>query len=234
MYLDGRRILYKLSGELLLGSEGVVDVARVQDVVDEIEQICALGRELIVVCGAGNILRGRSTINEYAERALMDAAGMMATYVNATVLSAYMLPRGLNSKVFGVFEAPQVSLYKASDCLQSLHEGVIFLVGGTGLPYFSTDTLAAVRASELHCDLFVKATSVDGVYTANPHDDPQAQKIDTLTYHYAIQNELNIMDLAAYSVMGQSGVPTVVFNRAKHTLPQLLEMKVPHSLITQE
>lgn len=218
-FTKSRRILYKISGELLSSDHSPICEERVQAVADEFVRVQRLGHELIVVCGAGNIMRGRSARG--AERASVDAAGMISTYVNALMLHGCV--GDVPCAIFGTDANAYVQAYNFTMCVDALQSGhMVFLVGGSGLPYFSTDTLAAVRARQLRCDVIVKGTSVDGVYTADPKKDTQAMFVKNMTYTRAIDDGLGFMDTMAFSILRSSPVKTCVFNRQKHTLDDLI------------
>jgi len=223
------RILYKISGELLASQSSTVCEQKTKGVVRELVELKQMGHQVAVVCGAGNIMRGRATCD--ADRSYMDAAGMMATYVNALALIAATEPRGCAA--FGTDSSEYVQKFQVSACCQALESGqIVFLVGGTGMPYFSTDTLAAVRARQLRCQLLAKGTSVDGVYTADPKSDTLAEHIPQLTYTRALEDSLGFMDASACAVLQDSDVTTCVFNRHKYQLGDLMSGKgVPHSSV---
>lgn len=226
-----RRILYKISGELLSSEVSPICEKQVQAVADEFVRVHRLGHELIVVCGAGNIMRGRSARS--AERASVDAAGMLSTYVNALMLHGCM--GDVSCALFGTDANAYVQPYNFTMCLDALQSGhVVFLVGGSGLPYFSTDTLAAVRARQLRCDVVMKGTSVDGVYTADPKKDATATFVERLTYSQAMDQGLGFMDTMAFSVLRASSVQTCVFNRQKYTLDDLVAGKDVKCTFVQE
>ena len=226
-----RRILYKISGELLSSEHAPVCEERVQSVADEFVRVHRLGHELIVVCGAGNLMRGRSARS--AKRASVDAAGMLSTYVNGLMLHGCM--GDVPCALFGTDSNAYVQPYNFTTCVDALQSGhVVFLVGGSGLPYFSTDTLAAVRARQLQCDVIMKGTGVDGVYTADPRKDAGATFIERLTYTQAMERRLGFMDIMAFYILYPSAIQTCVFNRQKYTLDEVISEKNVKCTFVQE
>lgn len=224
-----QRVLYKISGELLSSEGKPICEKKAQEIAEEFVRVHHQGHELIIVCGAGNIMRGRSA--QRVERASVDAAGMLATYVNAMMLHGCM--GDTPCTLFGTGASAYVQPYNFTMCLDAMQSGhVVFLVGGSGLPYFSTDTLAAVRARELRCNVLIKGTSVDGVYSADPKKYKEARLIERLTYTKAMEEKLGFMDIMAHGILCDSGVQTCVFNRKKYTLDQFLAGEgVPYSLV---
>ena len=211
----GRRILLKLSGELLAtGSDAGVTGEGLAQAAAQIAGARRAGCEVAVVCGAGNIFRGSGPLGEKLPRCDADAVGMAATLVNALALEAALRETGLAARVFSAFDAPRLArLHNPRDCRACLGEGeVVILAGGTGNPYFTTDTAAALRALELECTLLIKGTKVDGVYDADPVREPQAQRFERLTYEEVLARRLGVMDLTAVTLCMENQLPIVVLD----------------------
>ncbi len=221
-----QRVLLKLSGELLagpggepLGAEGLIVVA------DQIESARALGAQVAVVLGGGNILRGGRGAGIQFERTAADAIGMMATLLNAMAVQAELDRRGIPAHVLNAFAVPRVAeLHTARRARDLLAQGeVVLFGGGTGNPFFTTDTTAALRALESGCAYLIKATKVDGVYSADPVRDPQAVRYDTLTYEEVLERKLGVMDLTAITLCMEQRLRVVVLNaRQKDSVKRFL------------
>ena len=211
-----KRILLKLSGESFCQPGGYgIDGEALDSIADRIAQICKLGPEIAIVVGAGNILRG-ATFSQKSKipRNTADYMGMLATVINACALQETLEKMGQVTRVLSAIEVSAIcEPFILRRCLRHLSLGrVTILAGGTGNPYFSTDTCAALRATEIEADLLIKATKVDGVYTADPVTNPDAKLIDKLSYQDVLQKELKVMDPAAISLCSENNVPIVVLN----------------------
>jgi uridylate kinase len=210
-----RRVLVKLSGELLAGSQGTpVDPAGLAWVADQIAGAHATGAEVAVVLGGGNIVRGRGSLGDRFDRATVDTIGMAGTLVNALAVQAELLRRELPARVFNAFDVPRLAeLYSPAAAQRALARGAVaILSGGTGNTHFTTDTAAALRALETHCTLLIKATKVDGVYSADPLREPAAQRFARLTFEEVLARKLGVMDLTAITLCMENALPVVVLN----------------------
>ncbi len=211
-----KRILLKLSGEAL-GSPGTghgIDPATVRRLSKEIKAVLDLGIEVAVVCGGGNILRGAEFSELGAVRATADYMGMLGTVINGLALSDALEAEGCETRVLTALEVRAVAEpYVRRRALRHLAKGrVTILVGGLGTPLFTTDTAAAQRAVELGCDVLLKGTKVDGVYTADPKKDPTATRIDSLSYMEVLRDQLRVMDGTAITLCMENELPVVVFD----------------------
>jgi uridylate kinase len=213
-----KRVLLKLSGEALMGQGAKpFDPATLERICGEIAAARAKGAEIAVVIGAGNLFRGAQSGIVGVERAKADAMGMLATVMNALALEG-VLRNQLNMRpeplVMSAIPMPSVcDSFSRDRALAALSEGrVVIFAGGTGNPYFTTDTAAALRAVEMGCDALLKATQVDGVYSADPHKDANARRFDKLTHREVIEKDLKIMDTAAVALTRENAVPIVVFS----------------------
>jgi uridylate kinase len=211
-----KRILLKLSGESFCQPGGYgIDGEALDSIADRIAQICKLGPEIAIVVGGGNILRG-ATFSQKSKipRNTADYMGMLATVINACALQETLEKMGQVTRVLSAIEVSAIcEPFILRRCLRHLSLGrVTILAGGTGNPYFSTDTCAALRAAEIEADLLIKATKVDGVYTADPVTNPDAKLFDKLSYQDVLQKELKVMDPAAISLCSENNVPIVVLN----------------------
>lgn len=213
-----KRILLKLSGEALSGAQQQgLDQSVIDDVATSLKEIGQLGVELAVVLGGGNIFRGLPASSQGVERELADSMGMLATVINGLALADALRRGGSEARVLSAVPIEEMvetySALRARDCLQ--RGEVIILVGGTGKPYFSTDTAAALRAAELGADVFLKATKVDGVYDDDPLRRPGARRFSCITYMDFIKRRLRVMDITAVVLCMENGVPIIVFNMTK-------------------
>jgi uridylate kinase len=209
------RILLKLSGESLAGPEGFgIDPLRAEDVAQRVREVHELGVDVAVVIGAGNLWRGRRGLNRGMDRATADYMGMLATVMNALALMDAMERMGLVTRVQSAVEMHAVAEpYIRRRAIRHLEKGrVVILGGGTGNPYFSTDTAAALRAMEIDADVLIKATKVDGVYDSDPMKNPDAKRFDHLSYMEAINRRLQVMDSTAISLCMDNNLPILVLN----------------------
>ena len=210
-----RRLLIKFSGEGLGGGSGSgIDPAVFQSVAAEIQAVHALGVEVSVVIGGGNIIRGISAESEGMDRAQADYMGMLGTVINAMALQDALEKLGVPTRVQTAIEIQQVAeVFIRRRAIRHLEKGrIVIFAGGTGNPFFSTDSAAALRAAEIGAELILKATQVDGVYDADPSQDPAAKRYDELSYEEAIRRNLRFMDQAAIALCRENGLPIVVFD----------------------
>ncbi|MCD8316511.1 MAG: UMP kinase [Eggerthellaceae bacterium] len=210
-----KRVLLKLSGEALAGDQGYgIDPSVVDDIAEEIAQIVHDGIELAVVVGGGNIFRGLAGSAEGMDRAQADYIGMLATVMNALALQDAFERHGIFSRVQSAINMQEVSEpFIRRRAIRHLEKGrVVILAAGTGNPYFTTDTTAALRACELDVECLMKATKVDGVYDSDPVENPEAVKFDDITYMDVLNRGLHVMDATATSLCMDNNIPMVVFN----------------------
>jgi uridylate kinase len=213
-----RRVLLKLSGEALIGDQGYgIDASMLQYIANEIYDVQQLGGELALVIGGGNIMRGADASAYGIERVTADYMGMLATVINGLSLQSALEKLGIITRVQTAFEMKAVAeLYIRRRAIRHLEKGrVVIFAGGTGNPYFTTDTAAALRAAEIGADVVLKATKVDGIYDADPLTHPDAVKLPQLTYLEALQRRLQVMDATAISLCMENKLPIVVFNLRK-------------------
>jgi uridylate kinase len=213
--LKYRRILLKLSGESLNSPKGFgIDPLRAEDIALRVKDVHELGVDVAIVIGAGNLWRGRSGLDRGMDRATADYMGMLATVMNALALMDAMERMGLVTRVQSAIEMHAVAEpYIRRRAIRHLEKGrVVILGGGTGNPYFSTDTAAALRAMEIGADVLIKATKVDGVYDSDPFTHPDATRFDHLTYIETLNRRLSVMDATAISLCMDNNLPILVLN----------------------
>jgi uridylate kinase len=209
------RILLKLSGEAMAGPEGFgIDPTRAEDIAHRVKEVRELGVDVAIVIGAGNLWRGRRGIERGMDRATADYMGMLATVMNALALMDAMERSGLVTRVQSAVQMQAVAEpYIRRRAIRHLEKGRVVIFGaGTGNPYFSTDTAAALRAMEIDADVLIKATKVDGVYDSDPIKNPDAIKFDSLTYIDVINRRLEVMDTTAISLCMDNDLPILVLN----------------------
>lgn len=210
-----KRVLLKLSGEALMGSQQYgIDPKRLSDYADEIVAAVNSGVQLAIVIGGGNIFRGLQGTSQGMDRVQGDYMGMLATVINSMALQSTLRQRGLMATLLsGIYIdriADSMSGPKAVELLEDGH--VVIIGGGTGNPFFTTDTAAALRAIEIEADAILKGTRVDGVYTADPEKHPNAVRYEKLSYEQAIHDRLNVMDMTAFTLCSENSLPIIVFN----------------------
>ena len=210
-----RRVLVKLSGEALMGSQSFgIDRAVAGQIAREVGEIRGLGVELAIVIGGGNIFRGVKASAVGMDRAQADYMGMLATVINALALQDALEQEGVHSRVVTAIEMRAVAEpFIRRRAVRHLEKGrVVIFAAGTGNPYFTTDTAAALRAMEIKAEVILKATKVDGIYSADPVTDPTATKFDALSYMDVLDRRLKVMDATAMSLCMDNKLPIVVFN----------------------
>ena len=215
MELKYKRILLKLSGESLAGSQGHgIDTTRLKEYAAQISTLAKAGVQIAIVIGGGNIFRGLQGAGKGFDRVNGDQMGMLATVINSLALSSALAPAGAKARVFtAVNMFPIGEHYSKWRAVEALESGEIaILSGGTGNPYFTTDTGAALRAVEIEADVMLKGTRVDGVYTADPEKDLTATKFDDITYDEIYNRNLKVMDLTATTLCKENGMPIIVFD----------------------
>ena len=209
-----KRILLKLSGEALMGDDAYgINRSTITNIVAQIKQIVDLGVEVGVVIGGGNIFRGVAPAAEGMDRATADYMGMLATVMNALALQDAMRHIGVEARVQSALGIEFVEPYVRAKALRALEKGRVVIFGaGTGNPFFTTDTAAALRGMEIDADIVLKATKVDGIYTADPKKDASATKYETVTFDEAISKDLKVMDATAFTLCRDQKMPIAVFN----------------------
>ena len=210
-----KRVLLKVSGEALMGRRDYgLDTETLARIAADVAEVAATGIEVCLVVGGGNIFRGISGAAGGMDRAQADYMGMLATVMNALGMQSVLERNGVPTRVQSAIPMSSVcEPYIRRRAERHLEKGrVVIFAGGTGNPFFTTDTAAALRAAEMKCDLLLKGTQVDGVYSADPRKDPDAERYQELTYLKVLSEELAVMDAAAISVARENGLPIVVFN----------------------
>jgi len=210
-----KRILLKLSGEALEGNQGYgIDPSRLEAYAHEIESVRSLGVEVAVVMGGGNIYRGLQGTGKGMDRVQGDYMGMLATVINSMALQETLERKGIPARILSTLTIqPVVEPMNRRTAVRYLEEGkVVLIAGGTGNPFFTTDSAAALRALEINADAILKGTRVDGIYTADPEKDPAAKRYDQLTFSEAMEKGLKVMDLTAFALCRENKLPIIVFN----------------------
>lgn len=214
-----KRVVLKLSGEALSGPQKYgIDASTLADISKQIKELVSLKVDVAIVLGAGNIFRGISTAKkEGIDRTTADYMGMLATIINGLALQDALEKEGVVTRVLTAIETRQLAeLYIRRRAIRHLEKGrIVIFVGGTGNPYFTTDTAAALKAAEINADVILKATKVDGVYSADPLEDRNARRFKKLSYMDVIKKELKVMDTTAVSLCMENKIPIIVFNFTK-------------------
>ena len=214
-----KRVLLKVSGEALMGpGQYGIDQATVKRIAQEIGDAVELGVEICLVIGGGNIFRGVSSASVGMERASADYMGMLATVMNALAVQNALESLGLYTRVLSAIEMTAIcEPYIRRRAIRHMEKRrIVIFAAGTGNLFFTTDTAAALRAAEMGCDAILKGTQVDGVYSADPKKDPNAERFDHLTYHEVMVRDLKVMDQAAIALTRENGIPIVVFPIGEH------------------
>ena len=215
-----KRIVLKLSGEALRerGAKENISPQIVREIAERIKEVKALGVQTSVVIGGGNIWRGLSASHRGMDRTTADYMGMLATVINGLALQSALVQLGVETRVQTAIEMKNVAEpFILGRAIRHLELGrVVIFVAGTGNPYFSTDTAAALRAIQIHADVIVKATSVDGVYSADPKRDPDATRYESISYRDVMVNELGVMDQTAITLCKENKLPIIVLNIHRH------------------
>lgn len=210
-----KRVLLKVSGEALMGSQPYgIDVDMTRTVAAQVADAMSKGVQIALVIGGGNIFRGLSASKAGIERATADYMGMLATVMNALAMQSALEHAGLETRVLSAIPMTTVcEPYIRRRAIRHMEKGrVVIFAAGTGNPFFTTDTAAALRAAEMECDALLKGTQVDGVYTADPKIDKNAKRYDKLTYLDVISNDLKVMDASAVTLMRDNSIPIIVFS----------------------
>ena len=222
-----KRILLKLSGESLMGEQEFgISSDRLQHYANEIKSIIDMGVEVAIVIGGGNIFRGLNAKDSNIERVQGDYMGMLATVINGLALQSILESNGMYTRLMTAIPIDKIAEpYIRRRAISHLSKGrVIIFSAGTGNPYFTTDSAAALRASEIGADAILKGTRVDGIYSADPEKDPNATKFETISFEQVIKSGLSIMDMTAFTMCSENNMPIIVFDIAKaNNLKRILE-----------
>ena len=233
--LKFKRILLKISGEAMVGDKGFgIDPSTVDYIAREIKKAVSTGIEIAIVIGGGNLFRGVEASVKGIERASADYMGMLATVINALALQNSLEKQSIPTRVQTAIEMKELAEpYIRRKAIRHLEKGrTVIFAAGTGNPYFTTDTAAALRAMEIGADVILKATKVDGIYTSDPVKDPTAKKYDIVTYIDVLKKGLSVMDSAAVSLCMDNNLPIVVFNlRGESNIKKIIEGKKIGTLV---
>jgi uridylate kinase len=234
-----RRVLLKMSGEALMGERDFGHDRRIlRQLGEDVAAVRRLGIELCLVIGGGNIIRGSTLAAAGVERSSADYMGMLGTVINALAVQSVIEQHvGIPTRVMSAIPMSAVcEPYIRRRAVRHLEKGrIVIFAAGTGNPYFTTDTAAALRAAEMGCDAILKGTQVDGVYSADPKRDPSAQRYDQLTYLEVLARDLKVMDASAISLARESSIPIIVFSvHASGAFARVLRGEGPHTIITEE
>ncbi len=236
MAVPWKRVVIKLSGEALMGRQTHgLDAGTLERIAADVARASAMGVEIAIVVGGGNFFRGIQGADKGIDRARADSIGMLATVMNGLALEHAIEKAGQPARALSAVPMPYVCQpYSRQAALNHLTKGrVVVLAGGTGNPFFTTDTGAALRAAELSADAVLKATQVDGVYSADPKKDPNATRYETLTQQEAIEKNLGVMDTAAFALARENAIPIIVFSIAEPgAISQALEGTGRATLVT--
>ena len=214
-----KRILLKLSGESLMGSKQYgIDEVRLNEYAEQIKEIAEMGVQIGIVIGGGNIFRGLSGASKGFDRVKGDQMGMLATVINSLALSSALTALGVKAKVLTALRMEPIGeFYNKWRAIELLEQGyVVIMSGGTGNPFFTTDTGSSLRGIEIEADVMLKGTRVDGIYTADPEKDPTAVKFSDITYDEIYTRGLKVMDLTATTMCKENNLPIIVFNMDKN------------------
>ncbi|MDJ0789714.1 MAG: UMP kinase [Myxococcota bacterium] len=232
------RVVLKLSGEVLAGEAGFgIQPAVIRGLAEQVRDVHALGTELAIVIGGGNIIRGITAEADGMDRATADYMGLMATVMNGVALQDALENQGLATRVLSAIDIKEVAEpYIRRRAVRHLEKGrIVIFAGGTGNPYFSTDTAAALRAAEIHASVILKATKVDGVYDRDPEKDSSATRYERLTFAEALQKNLRFMDQAAIALCRENDLPIVVFDMTVHgNIRKVVAGETVGTTVTQE
>lgn len=232
------RILLKLSGEGLMGDRAFgMSPEVIASLASQIKAVHDKGVEICLVVGGGNIFRGAKEASKGMNRTVADQVGMLATVMNALYLQNALEATGVEARVLSGLSIPEVcEPYMYRRALKHLQKNrVVIFAGGTGNPYFTTDTGAALRAAEMQCDVLLKSTQVDGVYDSDPHSNPEAERFEKISYDDVINHQLQVMDTAAVALARENNIPIVVFaQKGENALEKVVSGKGNFTIIQQE
>ena len=210
-----KRVLLKLSGEALMGNQQYgIDPQRLDDYAEEIAAAVKAGAQIAIVIGGGNIFRGLQGASKGMDRIQGDYMGMLATVINSMAIQSTLQAKGVKAALLsGLYIDRIADSMSSAKAIKLLEEGYVVVIGGgTGNPFFTTDTGSALRAVEVKADIILKGTRVDGIYTADPEKDPNAKKYESITYDEAYQKNLKVMDLTAFTMCKENNMPMLVFD----------------------
>ena len=232
------RVLLKISGEALMGSQNYgIEIGTVERIAADVKEACTDRVQLCLVIGGGNIFRGLAGAADGIERATADYMGMLATVMNALAVQAVLERIGVPTRVQSAIPMESVcEPYIRRRAMRHMEKGrVVIFAAGTGNPFFTTDTAAALRAAEMNCAAMLKGTQVDGVYSADPKRDANAQRYETLTYHDVLARDLQVMDASAISLSRENRIPIIVFSiHDRGALAAVLKGKGRCTIITDQ
>ena len=235
MNLKFSRILFKVSGEALADQNGFgINKNSLEIFCQQISKVQKKGLEIALVVGGGNFWRARDFKNLNIERTQSDQIGMVATSLNGLVLKSYFQTKGIKSKIFSAKNINgSINPYEKEKVLKDLKKGhIIIFTGGTGHPFFTTDSAAVLRGIEIEADVILKGTKVDGIYSSNPEKDKNAFKIDKLTFEEALQKKLKVIDQTAFALLLEKRIPLIVFNIfQKNALEKIISQQKIGSLV---
>ena len=232
-----KRVLLKLSGEALMGNQQYgIDPQRLDDYAEEIAAAVKAGAQIAIVIGGGNIFRGLQGASKGMDRIQGDYMGMLATVINSMALQSTLQAKGVKAALLsGLYIDRIADSMSSAKAIKLLEEGYVVVIGGgTGNPFFTTDTGSALRAVEVKAEIILKGTRVDGIYTADPEKDPTAKKYDSITYDEAYQKNLKVMDLTAFTMCKENNMPMLVFDmNTKGNLTKVLNGEKIGTIVTK-
>lgn len=232
-----KRVLLKLSGEALMGNQQYgIDPQRLDDYAEEIAAAVKAGAQIAIVIGGGNIFRGLQGASKGMDRIQGDYMGMLATVINSMAIQSTLQAKGVKAALLsGLYIDRIADSMSSTKAIKLLEEGYVVVIGGgTGNPFFTTDTGSALRAVEVKADIILKGTRVDGIYTADPEKDPTAKKYDSITYDEAYQKNLKVMDLTAFTMCKENNMPMLVFDmNTKGNLTKVLNGEKIGTIVTK-
>ena len=232
-----KRVLLKLSGEALMGNQQYgIDPQRLNDYAEEIAAAVKAGAQIAIVIGGGNIFRGLQGASKGMDRIQGDYMGMLATVINSMAIQSTLQAKGVKAALLsGLYIDRIADSMSSAKAIKLLEEGYVVVIGGgTGNPFFTTDTGSALRAVEIKADIILKGTRVDGIYTADPEKDPTATKYDSITYDEAYSKNLKVMDLTAFTMCKENNMPMLVFDmNTKGNLTKVLNGEKIGTIVTK-
>ena len=232
-----KRVLLKLSGEALMGNQQYgIDPQRLDDYAEEIAAAVKAGAQIAIVIGGGNIFRGLQGASKGMDRIQGDYMGMLATVINSMAIQSTLQAKGVKAALLsGLYIDRIADSMSSAKAIKLLEEGYVVVIGGgTGNPFFTTDTGSALRAVEVKADIILKGTRVDGIYTADPEKDPTAKKYESITYDEAYQKNLKVMDLTAFTMCKENNMPMLVFDmNTKGNLTKVLNGEKIGTIVTR-
>jgi len=232
-----KRVLLKLSGEALMGNQQYgIDPERLNDYAEEIAAATKAGAQIAIVIGGGNIFRGLQGASKGMDRIQGDYMGMLATVINSMAIQSTLQAKGVKAALLsGLYIDRIADSMSSAKAIKLLEEGYVVVIGGgTGNPFFTTDTGSALRAAEIKAEIILKGTRVDGIYTADPEKDPTAKKYESITYDEAYAKNLKVMDLTAFTMCKENNIPMLVFDmNTKGNLTKVLNGEKIGTIVTK-